>query len=177
MLIRKGTKLKDYISHGFYYFIYGFVKYVPAPLGDILRYLVLKVFLKKMGKCRIGEGVTIHFPYRLEIEKDVSLNEYCYLDAYGGICIRRGTRIGAHTKILSSEHDFSQIDLSVKFTDLVPGKVVIGENSYIGISAIILKGVRIGKNVIIAAGSVASRNIPDNTIVGGVPATKIGKRE
>jgi len=53
------------------------------------------------------------------------------------------------------------------------GKIVVGNNVFIGIKSIILPGVTIGSNVVIAAGSVVTRNIPDNVVAGGVPARVI----
>ena len=54
------------------------------------------------------------------------------------------------------------------------GKVVIGNNVYIGAEAIVLPGVRIGNNVIIGAGAVVTKNVPDNSVVAGNPARVIG---
>jgi hypothetical protein len=48
--------------------------------------------------------------------------------------------------------------------------VVIGNNVYIGMNAIILKGISIGNNVIIGAGSVITQDVPDNCVVAGNPA-------
>jgi len=53
------------------------------------------------------------------------------------------------------------------------GKVIIGKNSYIGMNAIIMPGVKIGDNTIIGAGSVVTKDVEDGTIVAGVPAKKI----
>jgi acetyltransferase-like isoleucine patch superfamily enzyme len=52
--------------------------------------------------------------------------------------------------------------------------IVIGDNVFVGIRSIILPGVRIGNNVIVAAGSVVTKSIPDGVIVAGVPAKVIG---
>jgi acetyltransferase-like isoleucine patch superfamily enzyme len=54
--------------------------------------------------------------------------------------------------------------------------VVIKDNVFIGANAMIVKECTIGNNVVIAAGSVVTKDIPDNWIVGGVPAKKIGER-
>jgi acetyltransferase-like isoleucine patch superfamily enzyme len=51
--------------------------------------------------------------------------------------------------------------------------VNIGNDVFIGINSIIMPGVNIGNNVIVASGSVVSKDIPDNSVVGGVPAKKI----
>lgn len=50
------------------------------------------------------------------------------------------------------------------------GKVKIGDYVYIGTNALIMPGVTIGDNVLIAAGSIVTKSIPDNTVVAGVPA-------
>lgn len=52
--------------------------------------------------------------------------------------------------------------------------VAIGDNAWIGTRAIIVKGVKIGKNSIISAGAVVVKDVPDNCIYGGNPAAKIG---
>lgn len=55
----------------------------------------------------------------------------------------------------------------------IVGKINIGDNVFIGINAIIMPGVTIGKNSIVAAGSVVTKSFPDNSIIAGVPARKI----
>lgn len=50
------------------------------------------------------------------------------------------------------------------------GKVIIGNNVYIGNNAMIMPGITIGDNVIVAAGSVVTKNVPNNVVVGGNPA-------
>ena len=56
-------------------------------------------------------------------------------------------------------------------------KIEVGNNVMIGVNSIILPGVKIHDNVIIAAGSVVSKSIPKNSIVGGVPAKIIGRMD
>lgn len=53
------------------------------------------------------------------------------------------------------------------------GHIHIKKNAWIGAGAIILPGVTIGENSIVAAGAVVSTSVPDNTIVGGIPAKMI----
>jgi len=56
------------------------------------------------------------------------------------------------------------------------GEVVIGDNVFIGTNSLIVKECRIGNNVVIAAGSVVTKDIPDNWVVGGIPARKLSER-
>lgn len=52
-------------------------------------------------------------------------------------------------------------------------KIVIKKNAWIGAGAIILPGVTVGENAIVAAGAVVNKDVADNTIVGGIPAQYI----
>ena len=54
------------------------------------------------------------------------------------------------------------------------GRVSIGDNSHIGMDAMIMPGVAIGRNCIVGARSVVTHNVPDNTVIAGVPARPIG---
>ena len=61
-------------------------------------------------------------------------------------------------------------------TDNVPPPV-IGDDVWIGVNVVILRGVRIGDGAVIAAGAVVAKDVPENEIWGGVPARFIRKRE
>lgn len=76
--------------------------------------------------------------------------------------INRSTSIGHHVLI----DDFVSLGPSVTLS----GGVIIGEGSMIGGGSVILPGIAIGENAIVAAGSVVTENVPDNSMVAGVPA-------
>ena len=57
------------------------------------------------------------------------------------------------------------------------GPVSVGNNVFIGLRAILMPGVSIGDNCVIGAGAVVTRNVPDGTVVAGVPAKPIGTTE
>ena len=106
--MNKSFSIWDYGIHGMYFFIYGFFKYFPSPVGDIFRKLISKPFIKKMGKVRIYEGVTLWYPYRIEIGSHVTINEWCYINGYGTVKIGDNVRIGNRTTILSSDHSWEE---------------------------------------------------------------------
>lgn len=84
----------------------------------------------------------------------------------GGITIEDDVQIGPKVSLITENHP---IDPSQrKFLDLKP--IVIKKNAWIGAGAIILPGVTIGENSVVAAGAVVNNDVPENTIVGGVPA-------
>jgi acetyltransferase-like isoleucine patch superfamily enzyme len=71
------------------------------------------------------------------------------------------------TFVLSSDGNWSNL---MNFIEPVKGNIKIGDDSWIGAGVIILPNVVIGQNSIIAAGAVVTQNVPDNVVVGGVPA-------
>lgn len=168
--------LKDYLRHGIFLNLYGLFKYLPSPIGDILRYLIVKIFIKHIGKVRIYEAVTFWYPERIKIGERVTLNEWVYLNGYGGLTIGDGVRIGERTSIITSDHSFNRKDIPIYQQEIIGSPVIIEKNVWIGCHVVILKGVRIGEGAIIAAGAVVTKDVAPFTIVAGVPAVKIKDR-
>lgn len=86
-----------------------------------------------------------------------------------GVTIKNNVLIGANVKIGDREDHMERYNVP-------PKPIVIEENAWIGMNSIILKGVRIGCNSIIAAGSIVTKDIPDNCIAGGVPCRLIKEK-
>jgi len=166
----------DYLKHGVFFFLYGFFKYIPSPIGDGLRRLVSRIYLKAKGKVRIYEGVTLWYPYRIHIGNNVTLNEFVYLSGYGDLTIGDNVRIGHRTSIITSDHSISDTTIPIYQQPLVEKPVYIMDNVFIGCNVTILGGVTIGQNSVIGAGSVVTKDIPCDSIAGGNPARVIKQR-
>lgn len=85
--------------------------------------------------------------------------------------IGKGVKVTSHVTILT--HDFSYSVLRPVYHELInecSGQTVIGDNCFLGIGALIMPGVKIGKNVIIGSGSVVTKDIPNNMVAAGNPA-------
>lgn len=162
-----------YCLHGVFLPIYGLVKYIPSPIGDWMRFLIVIPFIRTHSYCRIYEGVTFWYPNKIQIGKNVSLNEWVYLSGYGGLIIGDNVRIGHRTSIVTSDHIVGDLSKPIYRQGLTSGKVVIADDVWIGCNVTILKGINIGKGAIIAAGSVVTKDVLPLTIVGGVPAKPI----
>ena len=124
-------------------------------------------YLRKKGVA-IGNRVTIFDPTTTFID-----TQYPF-----AITIGDDVQITRGVTILTHGYDWSV--LKRKYNHLLgsSGNVVIGNNVFIGMNAIILKNVKIGNNVVIGAGSVVTKNVPDDCVVAGNPARIIiGIRE
>jgi len=110
-------------------------------------------------------------PQNIHLGKEVFINSGCRFQAQGGIYIGDKCLIGHNTIIATINHE---INPDIR-RDLIPKKVIIGNNVWIGSGSIILPGVSIGDNAIIGAGSVVNKDIPENTIAVGNPAKVIKK--
>lgn len=166
----------DHIRIGVCFSFYGLVKYFPSPLGDWLRWMAIRPFMKKMGKVRIYEGVTIWYPNKVVIGNEVTLNEWVYIDGYGGVIIGNGVRIAHRATIMSSDHVYHDRSRFIYKQGLISKMTILEDDVWVGASAIVLAGVHVGHGAIVAAGAVVTRNVEPFTIVAGVPAKKIGLR-
>lgn len=125
----------------------------------------------------VGEGCMVYPGFHCDNGKNIRLGEHCFFN-YNVTIMDRGTvTIGDHilvapnVVITTSNHPF---DPQVRRESIgIASPVTIGNDVWIGAGAVILPGVTIGNNVVIAAGAVVSKDVPDNTLVAGVPARKI----
>ena len=85
--------------------------------------------------------------------------------------------IGYRTQIISSDHTIPPKGVPFPISGDNHKKIVIGKDVWIGGNCLITAGVNIGDGVVVAGGSVVTKNIPKNAIVGGVPAKIIKMRE
>ncbi len=121
--------------------------------------------------CEFYEGVRLEV-YRggmLTIGNGTYLNRNAVVIAVGNVDIGNDCRIGWDVVIMDS--DLHPVDANDQPTE--SARVVIEDDVWIGCRSIILKGVRIGKRSVIAAGSIVTKDIPPNSIAAGVPARVI----
>ena len=102
----------------------------------------------------------------ITIGKNVFVNSGCHFQDQGGIFIGDGALIGHGVVLATLNHGMTAQERH----DLFPAPIRIGRNAWIGANATILPGVAVGDNAIIAAGAVVAKDVPANTVVGGVPA-------
>ena len=132
---------------------------------------VVRLFSQLIGK-PVGEGFCLFPPFytdygqNITVEKDVFLNTSCHFQDQGGITIGDGSLIG-HNVVLATLNHYED---PRRRQETIPAPIVIGKNVWIGANATVTPGVTIGDNAIVAAGAVVTRDVPPDTVVGGVPA-------
>ena len=183
-----------------YRFNYSFFNFYIPNLSSVFSNRIIfltipdcqqKVYITGKGIVTIGSGCA--FGYKLGgfnrhgcvelqaryksavilIKDNVHTNNNVFLCAANHIEIGKGTLIGQHVTMMDFEAHGNEPDQRDQVGEI--GKIVIGENVWIGNNVTILKNTEIGNNTIVAAGAVVSGRFPENMIIGGVPA-KVIKR-
>lgn len=125
------------------------------------------------GKLVLFPPFHTDFGRNIHIEGHVTINAGVSMQDQGGIYIGDMTLIGHHVVLATLNHDLDP----AKRGDLHPAPIRIGKGVWIGSNATILQGVTIGDGAVIAAGAVVTADVPENTVVGGVPAKVIKRIE
>jgi maltose O-acetyltransferase len=138
----------------------------------------IKKNLKFCGEnINIDNNVTIICPWGLVIGSNTSIACYTTIYAAYGVTIGSNCLISSNVGISSYNHIVNSIDRvkDIKLDELFCKPVTIDDNVWIGMNVCIIPGVVIGKNSVIAAGSVVTKCIPENEIWAGNPAKFIKK--
>ncbi|PQJ21096.1 DapH/DapD/GlmU-related protein [Tenacibaculum sp. SG-28] len=92
--------------------------------------------------------------------------------------ITLGDNVHITTDVMFITHDGGTLLFRDKVPDLeITAPIIVKDNVYIGVRSIVLPGVTIGENSIIAAGSIVTKNVTPNSVMGGIPAKKIKSTE
>jgi GT2 family glycosyltransferase/acetyltransferase-like isoleucine patch superfamily enzyme len=132
-------------------------------------------YVKRM-KYSLGNRSSIHMGVfvtgdHIKIGDNVVINRRVYLDGRIGVDIKNNVSISPEVYIVSMEHDPNSPVFATR-----GGRVIIDDHAWIGARAIILPGVHVGEGAVVAAGAIVTKDVQPYTIVAGVPAREIGKR-
>ncbi|WP_295730574.1 DapH/DapD/GlmU-related protein [uncultured Limosilactobacillus sp.] len=137
---------------------------------------IRNVFTKITGHL-VDDSVEIRLPIysdygaNLKIGKGVFINSGVMFTDLGRIELADNVLIGPKATIISVNHPLDPH----KRRQVETAPVLIDKNAWIGATAVILPGVTIGENAVVAAGAVVTKDVPANTVVSGVPAKVIKK--
>ncbi|MDO8787308.1 MAG: acyltransferase [Sulfuritalea sp.] len=126
---------------------------------------------------RFGDKVTLNrYAYvqggngGVRLGDRVEINNFSIVNGTGGVDVGDDTVIGPGVRIISYQHRYAR-GATIKSQPVIARPIRIGSDVWIGANAIILAGVTIGDGAVVAAGAVVRENVPEFTVVAGVPAT------
>lgn len=132
-----------------------------------IRSVLVKAYIKQCGKRpRVKKGA--------EISPNATIGDYselgtrCMIQA--NVSIGNNVIMGPDVKIYSRNHKYDRLDLPIQKQGKNYYITTIGNDVWLGANVIITAGCAIGNHVIVAAGAVVTKNVPDYAIVGGIPA-------
>lgn len=171
--LQYGDKILGKFLRGLYYFncalLNEFISNLPCRRVRIMFYRIAKMHIGK------GSAINLHqyiiSPEKISIGDYTHINRGCLIDGRGYCTIGNRVSISYNVTILTGSHDINAQNFAGKYMP-----IIIDDYVWIGANATILQNVRIGTGAVIAAGAVVTKDIPPYTVVGGIPAKKIGMR-
>jgi acetyltransferase-like isoleucine patch superfamily enzyme len=131
----------------------------------------------------IGDHTTVHESAliaanrgRVAIGRHSWIGPFCLVYGNGEVSIGDNVLIAAHSSINTVSLHFDRCDIPINDQGIYCDPVTIEDDAWIGMNAVILQGVRIGKGAIVGAGAVVTRDVPPWSIVMGVPARIVSQR-
>lgn len=177
------------------------VRAIPGLIGMRIRRALWSPRFRSAGRgLVIEEGVTLRGTENITIGDEVILMRGSSIYAERATCtIGPRSALGIHSMIdandggeivlgneviiatgcvlRASGHRFDDLDKAVRYQGHVGGRIVLGDDIWIGANAVVLPDVSVGAHAIIGAGAVVTKDVPPYAIVGGVPARVIGSRK
>ncbi len=134
----------------------------PEEISGILS----RIVAKDIKNVAVFTPLYINSGRHIHLGENIFINFDCTFLALGGITIDDGVLIGPKVSLITENHPLEPTQRQ----GLTAQPIYIKKNAWIGANATILPGVTIGENSVVAAGAVVTEDVPDNTVVGGIPA-------
>lgn len=149
------------------------MEYLPnTHKFNLLRGWFVSLFLKSHGRrLAVASGCRLIMLRELEVGNDVYIAHGCWMNAAGGVTIGDGVIISPKVVIASTKHLY--VNGAVVLHGSEKGSVSIGAGTWIASNVTITKSVHVGKGVVVGAGSVVTKDLPDFFFCAGQPAVPI----
>lgn len=162
-----------------YIYLDGYIRYISIKIGYIPSMRIRLFLYKNLLKSRISDKAIIYYGAEIRSAENLIIGEgtiigdRAILDARYGIQIGNNVNFSTGVWIWTAQHDYNSPTFGCGNKC---GKVVIGDRAWLGPRCIIMPNVTIGEGAIVAGGAVVTKDVEPFTLVGGVPAKKIGER-
>ena len=132
--------------------------------------------------CVIQNGVSFDYCYgvplpgpNIRIGDRTFVGRFCEYNVTSSITIGDNCLIGSGCKFIDHDHGI-HLGQPMRTQEGPAAAIVIEDDVWLGVNVVVLKGVKIGRGAVVAAGAVVNRSIPHSEIWGGVPARFLGSR-
>jgi acetyltransferase-like isoleucine patch superfamily enzyme len=122
------------------------------------------------SKIRVHEG-------EVSIGAKTVMGQECTISAYQSVSIGRECIIADRVMLIDFDHGTVEVERPIRLQGIYKRDVRVGHNVWIGYGACVLRGVCVGDNSILATSAVVTKDVPENAVVGGVPARLLRMRE
>jgi len=161
-------------------YIAGMMRISVFSVGKMPSHTLRKFFYVRVFRMNVAENVVIYHgleiraPEKCSIGKGSIIGDNATLDARRGLIIGENVNISSNVCMWSDQHDYDDPYFRCNSSSYL--SIKIGNRVWIGPNVTILPQVEIGEGAVIGAGSVVTKNVAPFTLVGGIPAKKIGDR-
>jgi acetyltransferase-like isoleucine patch superfamily enzyme len=144
----------------------------------------LQIQIGRRGRVRFGRFVWLGDGTKIRchegevvIGEKTVLGQECTISAYQRVRIGEQCVVADRAMFIDFDHNVAEIERPIRLQGIYKRDVEVGSNVWVGYGACVLRGVRVGDNSIVGSNSVLTRDVPANSVVGGVPAKVIRTRE
>lgn len=154
------------------YLLNHLVNRIPLVGVRMRAYAALGVGFDELSSAHVSLGVEMWLGQRLSMGARSTIGQRCYIDARGGIRVEHDVSLSREAALLSATH----VPDSPRFAArLAP--IHLEHHCWIGMRTLVLPGVRVGEGAIVGAGALVTSDVAPYTIVGGVPARPLRRRQ
>ena len=121
-------------------------------------------------KIRVHEG-------EVSIGAKTVMGQECTISAYRRVQIGRECIVADRVMLIDFDHGVVEVERPIRLQGIYKRDVRVGSNVWIGYGACVLRGVSVGHNSVIGTNAVVTRDVPENAVVGGVPARVLRMRD
>jgi acetyltransferase-like isoleucine patch superfamily enzyme len=122
------------------------------------------------SKIRVHEG-------EVSIGAKTVMGQECTISAYQRVVIGRECIVADRVMLIDFDHGVVEVERPIRLQGIYKRDVRVGSNVWIGYGACLLRGVSVGSNSVIGTSAVVTRDVPENAVVGGVPARVLRMRD
>lgn len=174
------TSSKSSIKNIIYSYLTGFCRYYLWRLSYIPSHHYRNFIYRKICKMDLKKGAVIYYgceirePSKIHIGERAIIGDNSILDGRNEIYIGEDVVFASNVRIWTEQHDHRDPWFRCETQEKKP--VIIDKHAWIGSHTIILHSVHIGEGAVVAAGAVVTKDVPPFTLVAGIPAKPVAKR-